>query len=125
MELAAQQNLTPGETIGNKLRNLENCGFNAIELNIPAVTDCPQEIGLAIADSPVKVRSIGCSTKHDLAVLDDDPSARLQLNLETLDMAADLGVETLVSVPVQGPCQRMSQQLKSCARMQSLSRYSL
>lgn len=103
MELAAQQNLTPGETISDKLRNLENWGFNAIELNCPAVIDCVKEIGIAIADSPVKARSMCCSAKHDLAVLGDDPTARLQLNLNTLDMAADLGVETLVSVPVRSP----------------------
>ena len=54
MELAAHQKLTPGETISVQLRNLEQYGFNAIELNYPAVADCVKEVESTIADSPLR-----------------------------------------------------------------------
>ncbi len=98
-----QQNLAPGETIAEKLRNLEPCGYDAIELNYPGVIADMPEVKSALADSPLHSRTMCCTPDHDLAVLDDDPDARLSLFLRTLDLAADLGVETLVSVPVRGP----------------------
>lgn len=103
MELAVQQNLAPGEGIAEKFRNLENCGYDAIELNYPAVVADLPGIKSALADSTLCGRTMCCTPDHDLAVLDDNPSARLRLFLHTLDLAADLGVETLVSVPVRGP----------------------
>ena len=120
MELAAQQNLTPGETIGVQLRNLENYGFTAIELNYPAVADCVKEVEATIADSPPKARSMSCTPKHDLAVLNDDPAAHLQLNLHTLDMAADLGVEILASVAVRGPLPRNITSIEELSPTQNL-----
>jgi sugar phosphate isomerase/epimerase len=103
VELAVQQNLAPGATIAEKLRSLELCGYDAIELNYPAVIDDVSGVKTALAGSPLHARSMCLTPGHDLAVLDDDPAARLSLFLRTLDLAADLVVETLVSVPVRGP----------------------
>lgn len=98
-----QQNLAPGDTIAARLRNIHACGYEAIELNYPAVIDDVPAVKSALADSPVRARTMCCTPGHDLAVLDEDPAGRLTLFLRTLDLAADLGVETLVSVPVRGP----------------------
>jgi len=103
VELAVQQNLAPGATIAEKLRNLELCGYDAIELNYPGVIDDVPRVKAALAGSPLHARTMCLTTGHDLAVLDDDHAARLSLFLRTIDLAADLGVETLVSVPVRGP----------------------
>ncbi len=103
MELGGQQNLAPGATIAEKLLNLELCGYGAIELNYSAVNDDVPSVKAALAGSPLHARTMCLTPGHDLAVLDDDPAARLSLFLRALDLAADLGVETLVSVPVRGP----------------------
>jgi sugar phosphate isomerase/epimerase len=103
LELAVQQNLAPGETFAEKLANIQACGYEAVELNYPGVVDDVAGARAALADSPLHPRTMCCTPGHDLAVLDDDPATRLALFLRTLDLAADLGVETLVSVPVRGP----------------------
>ncbi|MDP6350150.1 MAG: sugar phosphate isomerase/epimerase [Chloroflexota bacterium] len=103
MELAVQQNLAPGESLAEKLRNIQACGYQAVELNYPGVIDDVAGAKAALADSPLHPRTMCCTPGHDLAVLDDDPATRLTLFLRTLDLAADLDVETLVSVPVRGP----------------------
>ncbi len=103
MELAVQQNLAPGATFAEKLRNIELCGYDAIELNYPGVIDDVPGVKATLAASPLHARTMCLTPGHDLADLDDDPAARLSLFLRSLDLAADLGVETLVSVPVLGP----------------------
>jgi sugar phosphate isomerase/epimerase len=103
MKLSCQENLIPGNTFAEKLRNLEAYGFEGVELAGVRLND---EAGLAerreaLRDSPVKASSI-CGG-FEAEMVHPDPKRR-QACADTLkrfiDIAAELGARGPISVPI-------------------------
>ena len=103
MKLAAQESIVPGESVAEQLRNLENCGYQAVELVHRFTIQRPEETKSALADSPIAALSMCTSLEHDLGDVGTDLAARISFFKETIDFAGQFGVERIVSVPVRGP----------------------
>ncbi len=103
MRLACQENLLPGETLSEKLRNARQFGFEGVEVwgkslweNFPQVQEAFQEA--SIACSTICGGQRGC-------LLDPDPKQRklAQQDLgELLQWADELGAVGVILVPVFG-----------------------
>lgn len=103
MRLACQENLVPGETFAEKVKNLEKYGFEGVELNggkllEPGGVD---ERAVALKDSPIEASSIcGGSTPEFVS---PDPGLRqtaIDGMKRMLDAAAATGAVGAISVPI-------------------------
>ena len=103
MKLASQESIVPGESVAEQLRNLENCGYEAVELVHRFTIRRPEETKSALADSPIQALSMCTSLEHDLADVGTDLEDRISFFKETIDFASQFGVKRIISVPVRGP----------------------
>lgn len=103
MRLAAQESIVPGDSVAKRLRNLEQCGYQAVELMYAMTMENPKETKAALADSPIEALSMCTSVDHDLCAPGADVSARVSKVQQTLEFASQFGVRSVVSVPVRGP----------------------
>lgn len=102
MKLAAQESFVPGESVAEQLRNLENCGYEAVELVHRFTIQRPEETKSALADSPIEALSMCTSIEHDLGDVGTNLSDRISFFKETMDFASQFGVKRIISVPVRG-----------------------
>ena len=103
MKLAAQESIVPGESVAEQLRNLENCGYEAVELVHRFTIQRPEETKSALVDSPIEALSMCTSLEHDLADVGANLADRISFFKETMDFASQFGVKRIISVPVRGP----------------------
>jgi sugar phosphate isomerase/epimerase len=103
MKLACQEGLAPGATFAEKLRKLEQYGFEGVELNGGRLVDAEglAERKTALANSPVKASSICGGFPAEL--VHPDPSRRrkcIDAIKTMIDIASDLGATGPIAVPI-------------------------
>ena len=103
MNLAAQESIVPGDSVAERLRNLEACGYSAVELIYGLTKQRVEETMSALADSPIQALSMCTSREHDLGTVGTNFAERVSMFRQTLDFASQFGVQRIVSVPVRGP----------------------
>ncbi|MBA2278211.1 MAG: sugar phosphate isomerase/epimerase [Chloroflexia bacterium] len=101
MKLALREEMTPGETLPERLAWLERLGFDGIELTGPSLELPPEEVRLAFAGSPVQAATVGgVSTLIDL-----DPDVRataMDTMRSRIELCASLGAVGVLLVPQFG-----------------------
>lgn len=103
MKLSCQEGLVPGASFAEKLKNLEQYGFEGVELNGGYLNDPAgfAERKAALADSPVKASSI-CGG-YPAELVHPDPRRRTACAdalRRHLDYAAELGAVGPITVPI-------------------------
>lgn len=101
MKLALREEMTPGETLPEKLAWLERVGIDAIELTGRSLDLPPGDLSAIFADSAVQAANVAGSTN----VLDPDPrqrAAAVELIRRRLDLAALLDTAGVLLVPQFG-----------------------
>jgi sugar phosphate isomerase/epimerase len=103
MKLSCQEGLVPGASFAEKLKNLEQYGFEGVELNGGYLNDPAgfAERKAALADSPVKASSICGGYPAELVHPDPRRRAACADALRRhLDYAAELGAVGPITVPI-------------------------
>jgi len=103
MKLACQEGMVPGKTLKEKFDNLEQWGYQGMELSGTGLAGRVKEITRAAARSTVKPCTI-CAG-YGGCLLDPDKSLRDQAVAEIKDLlsvGADLGMVGLIVVPLFG-----------------------
>ena len=107
VKLALREDMTPGETLPERLEWLAALGFDGIELHEPSSLDLPpRELRAIFADSPIEAANVAGSG----ALLDPDPRERVagkELTKERLHLAGMLGAAGVLVVPQFGPAPRL------------------
>jgi sugar phosphate isomerase/epimerase len=101
MKLALREDMTPGDSLADKLSWLEGMGFAGIELSGPALSLPVDELRATFAESPVQVANVGGPS----ALVDPDGDARaiaMDLMRERLALGAALGARGVLLVPQFG-----------------------
>jgi len=104
MKIASQLYLVPGKTIKEQIDNLEQWGYDGVEVHGRDFPEIVDELKQAVADSSVKVCTV-CSGYGGCA-LDPDPAERETMvrdSKEILSIAADLGAIGMIMAPIFGP----------------------
>ena len=104
MKLSCQENRVPGDSLAERLENLEAYGFEGIEFWGHQLWERESEIADELSRSPVKASSICAGLRGCL--LDADPKVRQQSveDLTRLLSVADtIGAVGVVLVPIFGP----------------------
>lgn len=104
MKLSCQENLVPGDSLEEKLNNLEKYGFDGIELQGRGIFERGEEIKKSLSKSPIKASTIcagfsGCP-------LDSKREERERAIADIkklLEIASEIGAVGLIIVPVFGP----------------------
>ncbi|MEM1581621.1 MAG: sugar phosphate isomerase/epimerase [Candidatus Bathyarchaeia archaeon] len=103
MKLAIQENLVPGRTLIEKLRNLEKYGFEGIEV---WGNDLPQrfrEVKEALSTSGIKISTVCSGYSGDLLGLDRKTrELAIEGIKERLKICAELGGVGVITVPTFG-----------------------
>ncbi len=99
--LSIRENMVPGGTILEKFRNLQQLGFDGIEITTSSTLDRAEEIRAAAAETGIRpaitsARGGGClidprKEERDLAV---------KSHIEALELAAQIGAYGVISPPV-------------------------
>ena len=103
MKLAVQENLVPGETFSQKLRNTEQYGYEGVEVWGRELPQRLEEIRSALSTSRVKLSTVCAGYPGDL--LGTDRKARetaIDGIKERLKLCADLGGVGVITVPTFG-----------------------
>lgn len=103
LKLSCQEGLVPGASFAEKLQNLEQYGFDGVELQGGPLSDpeALQERKAALADSPVKASSI-CGG-YPVELVHPDKARRQKCAdalKQQLDYAAELGAVGPITVPI-------------------------
>jgi sugar phosphate isomerase/epimerase len=104
MKLSCQENRVPGDSLAERLENLEAYGFEGIEFWGHQLWERESEIADELSRSPVKASSICAGLRGCL--LDSDPKVREQAveDLTRLLLVADtIGAVGVILVPIFGP----------------------
>ncbi|MFQ6096382.1 MAG: sugar phosphate isomerase/epimerase family protein [Armatimonadota bacterium] len=103
MRLACQLGMTPGNTIKEKIANLERWGYEGVELHGRGLADTIDEVKAAVKDSSVKVCTI-CAGYRGVPLDTDRAQRDLAVSdaKEILSMAGDLGAVGMIFVPIFG-----------------------
>jgi len=102
LRLAVQENLVPGETFAEKLRNMENYGFEGVEISYG---QCPQKMEEAKQTLPSsKIRfSTVCGTPSGLLGPDRKTRAQTMQGVkDLLKMCAELDGVGVICAPIFG-----------------------
>jgi len=104
MKLSCQENLVPGNSLEEKLNNLEKYGFEGVELQGKGIFEREEEIKKCLSKSSIKASTIcagfsGCpldskKEEREKAVADIK---------KLLEVASHIGAIGLIMVPVFGP----------------------
>jgi sugar phosphate isomerase/epimerase len=107
VKLALREDMTPGETLPERLEWLAGLAFEGIELVEPSSLELPpRELEAIFADSPVEAANVAGSG----ALLDPDPRERFagkELTKERLHLAGILGAVGVLVVAQFGPVPRL------------------
>jgi sugar phosphate isomerase/epimerase len=100
VKLAAQEGLVPGERFADKLRALQEWGYDGVELNGRQLRERLPEVKAAPAESPVKASTVcgglpNSFTSPDKAVRQENVEAARVL----LRCAAEVGAAGIIFVP--------------------------
>lgn len=101
MNIALREEMTPGETLPEKLAWLERAGLDGMELSGPSLNMPPEEVRAIFADSPVGPANVSGGT----ALLHPDPREReaaKELTRRRLALAGELGAAGVLLVPQFG-----------------------
>ncbi len=103
VKLAAQIRLAPGASVAERAAALAEAGFEAAELHTDAA-DRVAEYRQALRGAGLPALSM-CPAGSDLDLVADEYSQRrrVERTRSILDACQELGVRTLISVPVRGP----------------------
>lgn len=104
MKLASQEHLVPGDSLAEKLANLEEWGYEGIEFSGREIWQRVDEINQACAESSVKPSTIG--TGYRGCFLDPNPKERqiaLDDSKKILAATGQIGAVGLIFVPLFGP----------------------
>jgi len=104
MKIASQLRLVPGSSIKEQIDNLQEWGYEGVEVHGRDLADTIDDVKKAVANSSVKVCTV-CSGYRGCA-LDPDPAERdimVRDAKEILSMAADLGAVGMIMAPIFGP----------------------
>ena len=103
MKIAAQENLVPGKTLGEKLRNMEKFGFEGIEVWGSDLSSRLPEIKEALATSKVKFSTVCAGYPGDLLGSDRKTrEAAIEGIKERLKACSELGGIGIIIVPTFG-----------------------
>ena len=102
MKLAAQVRLAPGRSISEKVAFLAEVGFEAVELQSDAAC-AVDEYRSALQAAGISALSM-CPVDRGLDLVCDQftQRRRIQRTFRILDACNELGVKTLISVPIRG-----------------------
>ncbi|MDH5795132.1 MAG: sugar phosphate isomerase/epimerase [Candidatus Bathyarchaeota archaeon] len=103
MKLAVQENLVPGETFSEKLHNMEQYGYEGVEVWGRDLPQRLEEIRSALKTSKVEFSTVCAGYPGDL--LGSDRKARetaIEGIRERLKLCADLGGVGVITVPTFG-----------------------
>ena len=101
MNIALREDMTPGETLSDRLAYLERMGIDGIELSAGSLLLSDDEVLAAFAGSPVRAANIAGGMK----LLDPDPAVRqasVALTRRRLALAGNLGAGGVLEVPQFG-----------------------
>ena len=101
MNLALREEMTPGESLAEKISWLEEMGFAGIELSGPVLALPVDELREAFANSSVQAVNVGGPS----TLIDPDPDARalaMDVMRERLALGAALGARGVLLVPQFG-----------------------
>jgi len=102
MRLAAQENLIPGKNFSEKLYNMEQYGFEGVEVGGRDLPQKLEEIKSALSTSKMKFSTI-CGSPGDLLGPDRKTrEAAMEGIKERLKICADLGGVGVITVPTFG-----------------------
>ena len=104
MKLSCQENRLPGESLGERLENLEKYGFEGIEFWGHQLWEREAEITDALARTSIKASSVCAGVRESL--LDPDPAERRKAFEQIgrlLRVAETIGAGGLILVPIFGP----------------------
>ncbi len=104
MKLACQENQVPGDSLGEKLSNLQSWGYAGIEFVGGQFWERVDEINQACANSSVKPSTICAGYRG--CFLDPDPEERqiaLDDSQKILAAAGQIGAVGMIFVPLFGP----------------------
>ena len=102
MRLAVQDVLLPGDDPVTKPGMAAGCGFEFIEYRYPNLESCWREVGKALDDAPVELRTIDEFPFRRLAVPDASHAERLGEARRAIDVAAELGAEVVTTIGALG-----------------------
>lgn len=103
MKLACQENMTPGDSLADKLARLADWGYEGVEFQGRTLRERLSEVKQALKKSKVKPASICAGYRGCL--LDPNPAERDQaMNdiKELLTIGGEIGVVGLIVVPIFG-----------------------
>ena len=101
MKLALREDMTPGDTVAEKVAWLEGVGIEGIELHASALDLPPDDLRRAFEGRRVSVANVAGAT----TLLDADPAERergMALTVSRLRLAAELGAGGVLLVPQFG-----------------------
>jgi sugar phosphate isomerase/epimerase len=104
MKFSVQENLVPGRTLEEKLRKLQNCGYDGVELwGRPELGGSLNDVLDALSTSNLKVSTI-CSGYPGSLLSPDKEEREAAINgiKERLEWAHRLGAVGVITVPVFG-----------------------
>ena len=102
MKLAVQENLVPGETFAEKLRNMENYGFEGVEISYRSMPQKMEEAKQTLPSSKIRFSTV-CGTPSGL--LGPDRKTReqtMQGVKDLLKMCAELDGVGVIRAPIFG-----------------------
>jgi sugar phosphate isomerase/epimerase len=103
MKLAVQENLVPGETFTEKLRNIAKYGFEGVEVWGKDLPEKLPEIKLALSTSKIRLSTVCAGYPGDLLGLDKKTrQAAIEGIKEKLKICADLEGVGVIVVPTFG-----------------------
>jgi len=103
MKLAIQENLVPGKTFSDKLLNMEQYGFEGVEVWGRDLPQKLEEIKSALNSSKVKFSTVCAGYAGDLLGLDRKTrETAIEGIKEKLKICADLGGVGVITVPTFG-----------------------
>jgi sugar phosphate isomerase/epimerase len=110
LKLSCQEGLVPGETFSEKLRHLERCGFEGVELAGTKLND-PEEFAWrkrALADSPIRASSICGGYPAELLHPDRARREKCTDQLKRfLEYSAEFGAVGPIVVPIFNSSDRL------------------
>jgi sugar phosphate isomerase/epimerase len=101
MKIALREDMTPGQSLPEKLAWLARVGLDGIELHATSLTLPEAELRATFADSPVRAANVA----GGMGLLNPDPVERTrgkETTIRRLHLAAELGAAGVLEVPQFG-----------------------
>jgi sugar phosphate isomerase/epimerase len=104
LRLAVQDSLLPGADLVEKMRTAARLGFDAVEVRAAEALASPEALRRAIGQLPLRVCGICTSPQQDPVVEEREVrEARLATWRALIPIAADLGAQGIIMVPIRRP----------------------